>query len=379
MTRVDEGPSRFRARIGACDRCLRRSRLLEEVSGRLATISAARGALDDLLALSDRDLIDALASPGRDRSGLRTRHESFDVAGLRARCRSAGIGATCRHERDYPPGLRDLAAPPAALFSRGAASARALAEAEPMVAVVGARRASPYGLEVARALGRGLAAAGVPVVSGMALGIDSAAHDGALAGGGPTVAVLAGGVDVAYPRAKRQLHARIVRAGIALSEMPPGAIGRRWGFPARNRIIAALSAATIVVEAAKRSGALITARNARELGRDVAAVPGQVTSPLARGTNELIRDGAHLVAGARDVLDLVFGVGARPPPPRREAEELEPRLRAALAAVREGRGTVSEAAAGGAEGVGEAMAALAELELRGLVRRGPGGRYVAVA
>ena len=242
------------------------------------------------------------------------------------------------------------------------------------MAVVGARRASAYGLRIARDLGRGLSAAGVTVVSGLALGVDSAAHSGALEAGGRTIAVLGGGADVPYPRTKRALHARLLREGLVVSELPPGASVRRWSFPARNRIIAALACVTVVVEAAERSGALITARVARELGRDVAAVPGEATARLAAGTNALIRDGAHLVTSAQDVLDLACGVGVRSPPALPDPESLEPRLRDVYAAVQAGRDSPGALAATREE-ARAVLVALTELELRGFLRRGRGGRY----
>jgi DNA processing protein len=247
----------------------------------------------------------------------------------------------------------------------------------PTVAVVGARRATPYGLEVARGLGRGLSAAGVTVISGMALGVDSAAHAGALEAGGRTVAVLAGGADVAYPASKRRLHRRLVDEACALSEMPPGLRPRKWCFPARNRLIAALAGVTVVVEAVERSGALITARLARDQGREVAAVPGAVTSPRSRGTNALLRDGAHLVRDAQDVLDLLLGAGVARAAASDRLAGLDEPLRDVLEAVAGGCDTAASLAATPAE-TGAAMIALSRLELLGHLRRGPGGRYQVV-
>ena len=191
---------------------------------------------------------------------------------------------------------------------------------------MGTRRASADGLEVARALGRGLAAAGVTVVSGMALGVDSAAHAGALESSGRTVAVLAGGADVPYPPSKARLHQLIAERGCVVGELPPGFVAMRWCFPARNRIIAALAHMTIVVEAARRSGSLITAEIAADIGRDVGAVPGPVTAWRSAGTNALLRDGATVIRDAADALDVAVGVD------RHEAAvlHLEPRLRALL-------------------------------------------------
>ena len=187
---------------------------------------------------------------------------------------------------------------------------------EPAVTIVGTRRASPYGTEVAYALGRGLGASGVPVISGLALGIDGTAHRGCLDGGGVPVAVVAGGPDVVYPRRHRSLHEKVRAAGLVLSELPPGTEPYRWSFPARNRIMAGLARMTLVVEAADPSGSLITAEFAKDLGRCVAAVPGRITSTVARGTNNLLKDGATPISGTEDVLDELFGVGVRRAAPR---------------------------------------------------------------
>ena len=171
------------------------------------------------------------------------------------------------------------------------------------VAVVGSRRPSPYGEAVAEQLAADLARAGVIVVSGLALGIDAAAHRGALVGGGVTVAVMGTGVDIVYPAAHGKLAEEIVAAGGALvSQFPDGTAPRRHNFPARNWTMAALSEAVVVVEAAEGSGALITAEAALELNKEVLAVPGSVFSPLSVGTHQLIRDGALLAQNARDVL-----------------------------------------------------------------------------
>jgi DNA processing protein len=229
-------------------------------------------------------------------------------------------------------------------------------------------------LDVASALGRGLAAAGVTVVSGMALGIDAAAHEGALASTGATLAVLPGGADRPYPASKRGLYRRIRERGAALSELPPGAPPWRWCFPARNRVIAGLAEVTVVVEGGERSGSLITADFAGELGREVAAVPGRVSSPLAEGPNGLIVSGAHPVRHAADVLDLLFGPGRRPPPPA--APALPGRLPELLDAVAGGADSVG-ALVGRGVALADVLAGLGQLELLGRVRRTPDGRYVA--
>ncbi|MCW3012797.1 MAG: dprA, partial [Solirubrobacterales bacterium] len=251
--------------------------------------------------------------------------------------------------------------------------------APPVVAIVGTRRASAEGLEMATALGRGLARAGVTVVSGLALGIDSAAHAGALEGGGSTVAVLAGAAELPYPRSKAALHARILERACAVSELPPGFEPFRWCFPARNRIIAGLAQLTVVVEGAERSGSLITADFASALGREVAAVPGRATSPRTRGSNLLIRDGATVVLGVDDVLDAVLGFDrAAAPTAERTPAALAPELAVLLDAVAAGTDTVAALARTPQE-ADAALLGLAELEQQGWIRRAGGGRYVPVA
>ncbi|WP_343223463.1 DNA-processing protein DprA [Lysobacter sp. GX 14042] len=211
------------------------------------------------------------------------------------------------HDPDYPPLLRRGPNPPAVLFVDGDPALLW----RPAVAVVGSRAPSPGGLETARELAAALARAGLVVASGMAAGIDTAAHQAALAVGGGSYAVLGTGPDVPYPHRNAGLHERLVRQGAVVSEHPPGTGPRSSHFPSRNRILAALGIATVVVEAAQRSGALITARLAGECGREVMAYPGSIRNPAVRGCHRLIRDGAALVEGPGEVLELVAPVAAR--------------------------------------------------------------------
>jgi DNA processing protein len=345
--------------------------------GRLAGhIEHARGRLEQVLGLDDDELIDAAGG----RAGLCLRRElaALDVAGLRARSLAAGLETVCRCHPDYPLALLALAAPPAVLHVAGGLRRLLALGASDPVAIVGSRRGSDYGLGMARSLGRGLAVTGIPVISGMALGIDSAAHAGALEAAGPTVAVLPGSADRPYPPGKRALYQRIVADGVAVSELAPGAGVWRWMFLARNRIIAALAAMTVVVEAGERSGAMVTARLAREIGRPVGAVPGRVTTSQAAGTNGLLAAGACVVRGPQDVLDHVFGAGVRPAGPgigerRRPSAELRPLLEA-IATGHETAAALSRAGLRPDQG----LAALAALELGGFVRRGAGGRFSVV-
>jgi DNA processing protein len=289
------------------------------------------------------------------------------------RAAAAGLEPICRCHPHYPQRLLALSSPPAVLHVGGGLERfLELMSSEP-VAIVGARRASGYGLEVAHSLGRGLGSAGVPVVSGMAIGIDSAAHGGALDATAPTVAVLPGGAEKPYPPGKRPLYTRIREAGAVVSELPPGTAVRRWMFPARNRIIAGLSAATVVVEGRERSGALLTSSRALELGRAVGAVPGRVTSPQAAGPHGLLARGATIVRGPQDVLDLLFGRGARTAPEQTRVA-LPDELRQLLQTVSDGRDTIAALARAGLA-PDAALASLSALELAGYLRREAGGRY----
>jgi DNA processing protein len=364
--------------MSACDKCLRRAWLLARLSGFIEIARRAHAALPEVLALSDDDLVRAVA--GREQGVVVADMQRLDLHAARERTAEAGLTAICRHDEGYPPRLRHARDAPAALFVGGSVDRLAVVadETRRSVAIVGARRASSDGLEVARALGRDLALAGVPVVSGMALGIDAAAQRGALDGGGLSVAVLGCGAEAAYPPSKARLHGELLARGVVVSELPPGTRPRRWTFPARNRIIAGLADLTVVVEAAERSGSLITADLALRLGREVAAIPGPVVSPLNAGTNALLRDGATLVRGVDDVLDALYGAGAAPTIERRAGEDLEPELAALLEEVAAGRNTAAALAMSSPGGAGGALAGLSELELRGLIRRQPGGRYGVV-
>jgi DNA processing protein len=279
-----------------------------------------------------------------------------------------------RGASDYPPGLDDLAGlAPEALNGLGRRDAVAGLDPSAAVTIVGSRRATAYGIGIAEELGRLLAAAGLTVVSGMAYGIDAAAHRGALRGGGTTVAVLGGGPDHVYPPSERRLYGSIVERGAVISEREPGCAAERWSFPARNRIMAAIAGMTVVVEAANPSGSLITADQANELGRAVGAVPGPVTSLVSAGTNQLIADGASSVRDAQDVLDRLIGIGA--PQVRGHGPALDPRDAALLDLVEGGPLTLDAAVAAVAADVSEVAVALARLELLGYVRADSAGRY----
>ena len=290
---------------------------------------------------------------------------AFDARVYQERLAERGVRFVARSAPAFPPLLRAIHDPPAGLFVRGEAEPELLARLA--AAVVGARSCSGYGASVARTVARELAAAGLVVVSGLARGVDGEAHRGALEAGGATVAVLGCGIDRDYPAAHAELARRIAETGLIVSEYAPGVEPAPWRFPARNRIVAGLAAATVVVEARERSGALITADFALEAGREVFAVPGEITSTLSTGTNALLRLGATPLTSAADVLEL-FGLE----PTRSErldlgtdaAAVLDALAREPAAADELGRATGLDAAA--------LATALAELELAGAVAEADG-------
>jgi DNA processing protein len=272
---------------------------------------------------------------------------------------------------DLPELLQQIHDPPRALFLRGAGEAEILAR--PAVAIVGARACSPYGAQVARMLGRELAAAGLVVVSGLARGVDGEAHRGALEAGGITVAVLGCGIDRDYPAAHAELARRICERGLIVSEYEPGVEPAPWRFPARNRIIAGLAAVTVIVEARERSGALITADFSLEDGREVFAVPGEITGMLSIGTNRLLRQGATPLTSADDVLEL-FGLAASQRP---RAPAVGATAARVLERLADGATSADELARATDLEPGPLAAGLAELELAGLVAEAD-GRYRVV-
>jgi len=246
-----------------------------------------------------RELIEIGLSPGEARSILRER-ERRPVEAEKERASTAGLRIVTSRDADYPPPLRELRGAPAVLYVRGTL-VRELDS--PAIAVVGTRRPTPYGRGVAHRLGRALAEAGITVVSGLARGVDGAAHRGVLDAGGRTLAVLGSGLDRCYPAEHRPLLETIARTGAAVSEFALGCPPLPANFPRRNRIIAGLVRGVVVVEAAERSGSLITARLALEQGREVFAVPGPITSATSRGTHALLRQGARLLGGIEDIFE----------------------------------------------------------------------------
>lgn len=271
--------------------------LLPGVGARTARDLSARGPLKAALAHPE-DHGDLLSPSAR--SALRTGAARSRAQAELDKARTLGVRVVGRDEPDFPERLRRIYDPPAVLYVRGTV---VHGEGDRAVAVVGSRAASPQGLVLARALARDLAQAGLTIVSGLARGIDTAAHRGALEGGGRTVAVLGSGLDQLYPPENAELAAAIARRGALVSEFPFGSPPDRKHFPRRNRLIAGWGRAVVVAEAAEKSGALLTAHAALEEGREVMAVPGHPSHPGSFGTNQLIRDGAVLVRSARDVAE----------------------------------------------------------------------------
>ena len=363
-------------RPAACDACLRRAWLVGSLSARIERSLEGRpgNRARELLALGDETLTAAVG--GRPEMVRRAQERKPEL--LRGAVAGAGSWACCSHDPAFPPSVRRLDDAPRVLFGRGDPRLLEGLGSDRCVTIVGARRPSAYGREMAEQLGRELGAAGLVVVSGMALGIDSCAHEGALAAGGLTVAVLGSGPDVPHPMRMRHLHERIGERGLVLSELPPQTAPRRWTFPARNRIMAVLGAMTVVVEGRERSGSLITAGFAGVGGRDVGAVPGRVGSATAAGPNRLLHEGAHVVRGGQDVLDVLCGVGAQPrgsKVPGPAGAQVPPELASVLAEVDLGAATQDEVARAAGVPPGAAAAALTRLELLGLLACDSAGRY----
>ena len=309
---------------------------------------------------------------------IRAAAESVPAEAILQWCRGVGASVLWQRGIGYPQRLLEIAAPPPLLFSLGEVRERD----ELAVAIVGTRHATAYGLRQAERFAFGLAKSGVTVVSGLARGIDRAAHEGALSAGGRTIAVLGGGLRQIYPEEHRSLSQAISASGAVVSEFAPDAVPRAGMFPQRNRVIAGLSLATLVIEAPDRSGALITARLAGEQGREVLALPGPVTSRASRGCNRLIRDGGTLVQTVEDVLESVGHLrepvdGADGVPIRSGAElnlnELE---RQVLAAIDATSTAVDQVIARSGLPAHRVMATISVLEMRHLIRR-LSGQYVA--
>lgn len=352
---------------------------------RAMDLVAQYGSPEQILRLDARELESAGVAPAVA-SSMAAGCSYAPAAEVAERTKRMGAETLCWADPRYPARLREIYDPPLALFALG----RVELLDTVMVAVVGSRRPTAYGQAVAERLGKDLAAAGVTVVSGMARGIDTAAHQGALAARGGTVAVFGCGLDVIYPAENRALAERIAREGLLLSEFPAGTPGHAQNFPIRNRVISGLSEGVVVVEGKQYSGSLITARLALDQNREVFAVPGNITSPASFGPNLLIKQGAQLVQSHEDILD-GLGSEARARLLRQGSLPVEPPVAAAAEPMARLAGEVLRflhvdkpvALDELIESIphaspSELIAVLFELEEAGRVRQLPGRSYVKV-
>jgi DNA processing protein len=331
--------------------------LLEHFEPLTAAREAPPGLLQGLLSI-DRDQADAVKNPLRS-------------ADLRGRLEASRGSAVALVDPEYPALLKHIIDPPLALFYRGDLSVLQ----KPLVAMVGSRRASPYGVNAAGHLAGQLVAAGVGIVSGLARGIDAASHQAALAAAGVTIAVLGTGLDIVYPRSHRRLVQDIEARGLVLTEFPDGTPPLAANFPIRNRVISGMCLGTVIVEATSRSGSLITARMAAEQGREVFAVPGSIFAAGSEGPHRLIQYGAKLVHDAQDILEELPGNLHLPRPV--EEEQLDAPLRDVLAIfTREEALHIDAVAAKLERPVASLSDPLLQLELGGWLRAMPGSRYV---
>ncbi|MFV1994553.1 MAG: DNA-processing protein DprA [Verrucomicrobiales bacterium] len=349
--------------------------LLPGIGPRLAAaLVEAFGSCQGALA-APRDRLAALAGFGRDKASLVADWENrVDLGRELERIAELGLGVLTLEDRAYPPRLREIYDPPLVLYLRG----RIEPADQRSIGVVGSRAATHYGSECARKLSFQLARAGLTVVSGLARGIDTCAHEGAIASGGRTLAVIGSGIGDLYPPENAALADRIADGhGAVLSEFPVDAAPSRGSFPRRNRIISGLSEGVLVVEASERSGALITANQALEQGREVYAVPGPINRPCSRGANRLIQQGARLVLDAGDILEEMSAFAGAPENPSNpgplELSEVEQSILEALAEAESGIDSIIERSGLPASTV---SAALVGLEMKRAVKALPGNHYV---
>lgn len=317
--------------------------------------------------------LQAIGLDRRSLENLVTVRSQVDLDEVLKQVDKAGARALTWESSEYPRNLLNIAAPPPVLFVKGTLTH----DDEWAVALVGTRRASAYGREVARELAAGLAASGVTVVSGLARGIDAAAHRAAVDAGGRTIAVLGCGVDVLYPPEHRDLAEAIVKSGALVSDYPMGTAPDAVNFPPRNRIISGLSKGVVVVEAGEDSGALITADFAAEQGRDVFAVPGNINQRSSRGANKLLQQGAPMILGVGDILD---ELNLRAVTERRDVHAALPAdstERLLLAQLAGGPIHVDDLSAQLGLPVAQVSSTLALMELKGLVRQIGGMNYVS--
>lgn len=361
---------------GVCQKCARRAWLLARLGSRLDREIERhdRSRFWNMLELSDLELIDAIARHGR--AELHTAYVKWQPAPW---CPGEQPQALCRHHAAYPRSLREDALSPHSFELRGGVERLRCLLEEKVVAIVGMRRASDYGMQVARELARGLAASGITVVSDFAEGIASAALAGALEADGAPLAVMSAGVERCTPAWHAPLYRRVLESGCSIAESQASPRTRRWWPYANARTLALLAQLVIVVEATEEPWELACANVAFSRARHIAAVPGRVSSPGSRGSNWLLMNGARLVREPQDALDVLYGVGiCEAPHQSLTALDLQPGLANVLDLVGSGQDTPAKLAASGTCS-DEVVAALTELELCGLLARGDGGRYVPCA
>ncbi|NCO39542.1 MAG: DNA protecting protein DprA [Armatimonadetes bacterium CG2_30_66_41] len=338
-------------------------RLLEVFGDPAAVLSATTEALSQIGGLTEADV-----------AHLRSVNRTFAVASVQEKLRAAGAVATTLRDATYPRPLRNIADPPVVLYVRG----QWHDSDERSVALVGTRRPTNYGRVIAEDIGAALAQRGIVVVSGMAAGVDTAAHRGALGASGRTIAVFGCGIDVIYPRENRSLARDIAASGALLSEYSCGVKPDPWRFPARNRLLSGLTMGTVVIEAPENSGALITADFAAEQGREVFAVPGSIKTGKSKGCHALIQDGAKLVDGVEDILselrlDSVPVVTDRPAP---LPADLSPAEQCVVRVLPFSEMHVDEVIRAAGLSAADTNASLMLLEIKGIVRRLPGGMFL---
>lgn len=353
--------------------------LLSMVEGlgprRLALLTDIFGDAEQVWHAGEKDLHAVPGLPKKTVADLLDKRKRLDPDREIQKLLNSGIQVVFLDEPAYPPSLKEIFDPPKVLYLKGNPEVLQ----KPMFAIVGARKATYYGLTLAEKIAADLAAAGLCIVSGMARGIDTAAHKGALKMSRPTVAVFGCGVDIIYPPENKKVMADIMEKGAVISEFPPGTSPAGGNFPQRNRVISGLSSGVLVIEAANKSGSLITVDFALEQGRDVFAVPGQVTNPLNKGAHRLIKQGARLVEEASDILE-ELGYGQAEPGPRSGTGPEDINLTAAEKRVYNvisddpvSCETIIERA--GLEPP-EVLSSLLVMEMKGIIRQLPGERYV---
>lgn len=361
---------------GICRQCARRAWLLARLGRRLdrEVVRHEQSRFGSLLELTDLELIDAIG--GQRRAELHAAYAEWQPA---PSDQDRQPRALCRHHAAFPRSLGDDALSPHSFQLRGGAERLRHLLEEKVVAIVGTRTASDYGMEVARELARGLAASGVTVATNFAEGIPSAVLAGALEADGATLAVMSASVERCTPAWRTPLYRRVLERGCSIAEYHASSRTRRWWSYASARTLALLAQLVVVVEATDKPGDLACANVALSRARHVAAIPGRISSPVSKGTNRLLKHGAHLVTGPQDALDVLYGVGVYEAAGQSLAAlDLQPRLANVLELVGGGRDTLAKLTASGTSS-DDVVVALTELELRGLLSRGDGGRYVPCA